>query len=187
MNSIKIIVPGLLLLLCPFAAVAQEPATTKKQELIRELLIATDARATAAKVMNSVLAEMDRQYPQTVERLADADPTLTPSQREKVKKSLVEDHSEYSTRLLERIKQRIDMGEVIDSISISLYDKYFTEDELRDLITFYKSPTGKKTLSVMPQFMAESMQGASERLSPVLTTVIMEIAAEDKERIKRMK
>ncbi|HWO03104.1 MAG TPA: DUF2059 domain-containing protein [Blastocatellia bacterium] len=183
----KIIVICFLLLLCPLAVSAQESATTKKQELIRELLVVTDAANNANKTLDSIVSEMDKQYPNLVEGLADADPSLTPAQRQRAKKMLTENRAQYSKQLMERIKQRVDFGQFVESLTASLYDKYFTEDELNDLISFYKTPTGKKTSTVLPELFAESLQKASEKLSPVLTTIITEMAAEEKERIKRMK
>jgi uncharacterized protein len=40
---------------------------------------------------------------------------------------------------------------------IPLYDKYFTLDELQGLNGFYSTPLGKKTISVMPALLQESM------------------------------
>jgi hypothetical protein len=39
----------------------------------------------------------------------------------------------------------------------SFYDKYFTESEINDFLTFYKSPTGRKSISIMPQMMNDMM------------------------------
>jgi len=39
----------------------------------------------------------------------------------------------------------------------SYYEKYFTENEINDFLTFYKSPTGQKSISVMPQMMNDMM------------------------------
>jgi hypothetical protein len=39
----------------------------------------------------------------------------------------------------------------------SFYDKYFTEIEINDFLTFYKSPTGQKSISIMPQMMNDMM------------------------------
>lgn len=38
----------------------------------------------------------------------------------------------------------------------ALYAKYFTASELHDMLAFYKTPTGIKTLHVMPQLTAET-------------------------------
>lgn len=164
---------------------AQEPAPTKKQEAIRELLVVTDASKTAMKVMDAMLGEMSRQYPRMAESVVNATPGLTPVQRQKLKEGLGENQARYLMLFQERIKQRIDLGKVMEDISYSLYDKYFSEDEIRDLAAFYKTTTGKKTLSILPQLLTESIQQAGEKLSPAITSIIMEIMAEETERIKR--
>ena len=173
-----------LLLLWPHGAAAQEAQTTKKQELIRELLVATEARNTGVRVMDSMIAEMSRQYPQVIERMADASPELTPAQRQKLKESVGERQARFLKLFGERLKQRIDLGQVMEEISAALYDKYFSEDEIRDLVAFYKTPTGKKTLSVLPQMLATSMQQANEKLTPVVINVVTELVHEETERIK---
>jgi len=174
-------------LLLPMTVKGQQPATTRKQELLRELLIITEIKTNATKMMDSIVAAMSEQHSQMVERLADAEPSLTPAEREQAKRSLKENQADYTKQLFERIKARIDIGKVIEGISFSLYDKYFTEDEVADLISFYKTQTGKKTLSVLPQLFAESIQKTGETLGPILTTIITEMAAEEKERLKPKK
>ena len=42
--------------------------------------------------------------------------------------------------------------------SIELYNTNFTEDELNELIEFYKTPLGKKTLTALPAIMGDTMQ-----------------------------
>jgi len=43
------------------------------------------------------------------------------------------------------------------SITIPIYDKYFTEEEIRQIIAFYKTPIGQKIISTMPSVMREAM------------------------------
>ena len=43
------------------------------------------------------------------------------------------------------------------NILYPIYDKHFTSEELVDIMNFYKTPTGKKTLKVMPIMMQESI------------------------------
>jgi len=37
------------------------------------------------------------------------------------------------------------------------YDKYFTEQEIKEFIVFYKTPAGRKYISVMPEMMKDMM------------------------------
>ncbi len=45
----------------------------------------------------------------------------------------------------------------LEGIVVKLYMESFSEAELRDLIAFYRTPTGKKALTVMPQLMQKGM------------------------------
>ncbi len=43
----------------------------------------------------------------------------------------------------------------LDEMMIPLYDKYYTHKEIKDLIIFFKTPTGKKYASVLSPMMQE--------------------------------
>jgi len=174
-----------LLLLLGTGGRAQEPASTKKAELVRELLVVTDIRGNAAKIIDSMLSEMRKQYPRMIEAATDADPDLRAEDRQKIQAELSESNARFSKAFQERLKQRIDLGQLVEDIGTELYGKYFTEDELRDLITFYKTPTGKKTLSVLPQLLAESIQKTSEKIAPTVGQLVNEILAEEQDRLKK--
>jgi len=45
---------------------------------------------------------------------------------------------------------------------VPLYAKHFTHDEIRELLSFYETDTGRKVLRVMPSLMQESMQVGRE-------------------------
>ena len=52
--------------------------------------------------------------------------------------------------------------EVIGPQMLELYMRTFTEAELRDLIAFYKTPTGRKSLEKMPELLQEGMKIGEE-------------------------
>lgn len=43
---------------------------------------------------------------------------------------------------------------------IPLYDKYYSEEDLRQIIAFYQSPAGQKVIEVTPKIMGEAMQAS---------------------------
>ncbi len=53
-------------------------------------------------------------------------------------------------------KENVSVDEIIEKL-IPLYDKYFTEDELKACITFYSSPDGQKLLTTIPLLMRDSV------------------------------
>lgn len=52
--------------------------------------------------------------------------------------------------------------EDLTNLVIPIYEKHFTQDEIRELIAFYRSPIGTKMISVLPQLTQESMQAGQE-------------------------
>jgi hypothetical protein len=75
---------------------------------------------------------------------------MTPQQRKKAESKVNQASARMIQRLRDELPQKINYAELIEQLSYSLYDKYFTEEELQDLIAFYQSPTGKL---VMPNIM----------------------------------
>ena len=45
---------------------------------------------------------------------------------------------------------------------VPIYAKHFTHEEIRQMIAFYQTPLGKKTIEVMPQLMADSVKAGQE-------------------------
>ncbi|TCG08834.1 hypothetical protein BZM27_09290 [Paraburkholderia steynii] len=59
-------------------------------------------------------------------------------------------------------------GGLLDQI-VPVYDKYYTHQEIRELLAFYQSPIGKKVILAMPSMLNESMMAGqrwAEALGP---------------------
>jgi hypothetical protein len=90
-----------------------------------------------------------------------------------------------SKRVSGKFMEKLNYKEMTNEISLTLYDKYYSFDEIKDLIVFYKSPTGQKTLKTMKPLLNESMSMTQERLLPKLPGIIREIQEEEKLEIDR--
>jgi hypothetical protein len=55
------------------------------------------------------------------------------------------------------VKKIADGTEMIDGM-VSVYMRTFSEPEIRELLTFYKSPVGQKTIAQLPKVMQEGAQ-----------------------------
>lgn len=49
-------------------------------------------------------------------------------------------------------------SDVLIKMIIPIYDKYYTESEIKQLTEFYQSSLGKKVIATMPVVVQESMQ-----------------------------
>jgi hypothetical protein len=65
---------------------------------------------------------------------------------------------EYREKLIDlffaKFQSKADSAQLLD-LAVPLYDKYFSQDEIKGLIRFYETPLGQKSLSVVPQLMGE--------------------------------
>ena len=51
------------------------------------------------------------------------------------------------------------LDEILEALA-PVFDKYYSEEELQELISFYDSPVGKKFLIITPQLMTEALQAS---------------------------
>ena len=56
----------------------------------------------------------------------------------------------------DEFEKEMDPKQMVEMI-VPIYDRHFVEQDLRDLIAFYETPTGRKLVSALPQITAESM------------------------------
>jgi len=55
-----------------------------------------------------------------------------------------------------RAEFKTSMPEFMQAVTV-LYDKAFTGQEIKDIIAFYQTPTGRKSIAIMPQLIQGSM------------------------------
>ena len=65
---------------------------------------------------------------------------------------------DYREKLIDlffaKFKAKADLTQLID-MSVVAYDKHFSDDEIKGLIKFYETPLGQKSVSELPQLVAE--------------------------------
>lgn len=57
-------------------------------------------------------------------------------------------------------------NKVVSVELVNIYEKHFTHEEIKDLITFYESPTGKKILEKSPEITKELMISITTKYMP---------------------
>jgi hypothetical protein len=67
-------------------------------------------------------------------------------------------------KILNFYKKYIGWDAIKDDVA-KIYAKHFNEQELKDLIKFYKSPTGQKTLKELPAIMMEGRALGMQKVS----------------------
>jgi hypothetical protein len=57
---------------------------------------------------------------------------------------------------LKDFMSEVNFGELVE-LTIPIYEKHFTHDDIKQMIAFYQSPIGKKLLKKQPAILKESM------------------------------
>ncbi len=163
---------------------AQEAISPEKRALIKELLVITNATKNAESVVNTMSAQVEKDMAKFLSEAMSRGKQLSAGEQAEMQKRIDESSKRADQRVKELMAQRINFGEVVESISLKLYNRFFTEAELKDLVAFYKSATGQKTIKIMPQLFAESVAQTSEQITPKLQQIIREVMDEETKQIK---
>ena len=162
--------------------------TPEKRALISEFLDIIQTRKVAMDVYRDMIEQQRKITRDVVTRSMENKPEfkeLSEENKEKVRKEILANYESTDKRIYEMLEARLDYPTLIENISYQLYDKYFSEQELKDLVGFYRSPAGKKSIEVGPKLFSESMELTRISILPVMNEVIDLMAKEESERLSR--
>ncbi|MGI8555959.1 MAG: DUF2059 domain-containing protein [Pyrinomonadaceae bacterium] len=159
-------------------AKAQTAISDEKRKLIAEIITTTKADKKIEEVMRAIFKQMDENYPVMIKGMVEKRNDLTPAQKTSLEQSLIKHHN-GETKFQDRLVEAINFQEYVEQTFYPLYDKFFSADDLKNLLDFYKTPTGQKMTEVLPQLTSESIRLAQEILLPKLIQVNNQIINED--------
>jgi hypothetical protein len=173
------------LALCAALAAAAPSAaemSESKQQLVREILELSAGRETPEQLVELYLAQLRGSFGALVDRIIDSESDLPPQQLEKLRKELA-DFERFAGNFRARFSQSIDLRAIRDQVYMPLYDRYFDEQELREIAAFYRTPTGRKAIQVMPQLLHEGAEATRPLLEPRVMALVGEILAQERQQI----
>ncbi len=182
MIRIFIFAISLLLLSGTFAA-AQLPASDQKKKLIAELVTVMKMDSQFPEMMDAMLKELEKTFPIGFESAIDANTSLSVEEKSDLKKTSTQKFVAFSKKFRKRLPEVVNYDKYINDAVYPLFDKFYSEQELLDLIAFYKTPTGKKLIETLPALMAESNNIAREKFLPQILPIIEQIVKEEFDQI----
>ncbi len=159
MKSRRLISMLLLLVIISFSGAAQKTADYNSVE---ELLLLMRIDETLTRTF----AQMRPTFLQQFQQLAGDE--LTTEQAQITEK--------YLEKLFDLMEEEISWEKLKDDY-IRIYSAVYTEEEIQELIEFYRSPVGQKTVEQMPVLMEQSM-AISQKYLLNLMPRIQELTAE---------
>ena len=166
-----------VLLIFLFASFSQAQQTspknisTEKQALIKEYFEVSGGRKSVNDILDAIYAELNNTRSMSLSATIERDADLTASQKADLQKNLPEEIARLNKKFRDELNKELDFAKFLEEVNFSSLDKYFTETELKDLIVFYKSPTGQKTISVLPKLITD----ASGKLNAVLIPAMQKV------------
>ncbi|WP_299405553.1 DUF2059 domain-containing protein [Acaryochloris sp. IP29b_bin.148] len=156
--------------------VVDAPPSPKKMALIRELLQITEQRKNSEQHLEAMLANMEETLPKVLAQIIS---DRTQLQGDELLKQVTATTQRLVKRYRALLPSRVNIGKVTEDISMNLYAKYYTEKELKDLIKFYQTPTGRKAIATLPQLTKEALEQSNQILLPEITQLLKEIMQEE--------
>ncbi len=166
---------------------AQDKISDEKRKIIKEIAKVTKADVNGKKTFEKMLDMMSGMYPGTINSLLRTDESFSEKEKQAFESQLVKSHQDFTIKFRKRLFNRINIGKYIEQSMYPLYANIFTADELRDLLKFYKTPTGKKLTSSASAMTAESIRYTQEHLMPMILEILNEIVKEDIDKLKKDK
>lgn len=84
--------------------------------------------------------------------------------------------------LREVLVDEVDMSSELRGIMLDIFDEHYTTDEIKALLAYYESPTGKKAVELTPKLAEEGSQLGQVLLGPkidkALNAAIQEVTSE---------
>ncbi|HXH93204.1 MAG TPA: DUF2059 domain-containing protein [Thermoanaerobaculia bacterium] len=147
----------------PVTAAEPNPSV-RQRELAEKLLVAMNVGGNSSAMMDAMFAQIEKQVVGAAGGPGkDADD--------------IAEAKDLFAAFRERAR-KLDIAGLLREAQVRIYARHFTESELADLNAFYATPTGQKSIQVMPQLIAEGMQAGIDNVSPKIEALMAEVTAE---------
>ncbi len=164
---------------------AQDAASPEKVKLIKELVEVSGGQRQFNDIVTGMMNFQEEQSAELMTDIFKDDKVLTPAQREEALKLLKETNDRIGVKAREFFTKTFDFGKFVDEVFVPLYSKHFTDNELRDLIAFYRTPTGQKMISESKEFMNDTLALVSKSLVPAFSAYMKQVADEEFKNMRR--
>ncbi|MBO5997437.1 MAG: DUF2059 domain-containing protein [Alphaproteobacteria bacterium] len=146
-----------IIIACLIATLAF-PAYAGKDEKVKELVALFQLDAIGSEVDRQIMDPIDCSFVMT-----EAEKTIVTRQ----------------------VKNILDVNDTVIRVAKDFYGKNFTEAEIDEILAFYKTPVGKKTITLLPkvsQTINETMISYMKKVSPQMETLVQDLKKKYKTR-----
>src|SRR5688572_6920157 len=159
---------------------SQQPAPTEKQSLITKF-----RQLTGADRVNLGINVSFEDIRNNLIGAVDGDKDLTDAQKQELRKSAIEAYDRLDKQLKTFLNDTATITLISEGAVFQVYDQAFNEAELKELITFYSSPTGQKALKFLPNLSVQVQKAFQSILLPKVQEFITPKIKAEEEQLKQ--
>ncbi len=186
MHKIKFILfVFLLTTFCSVSTFAQNATVENKKSLISQF-----RKLTGADKVNLSL-NVSTDIREDFNSLVAQEKDLTDAQKQELIKSINEANERIDKTAKGFLSDQQTITKLSEEVIFQTYDKTFTENELKELIAFYQTPTGQKAAAFLPGLSKQVEQAFSQsavaRLRVIVSPKIEAEQAQFQQKLKDLK
>ena len=129
---------------------------------LRELFELTDVKNNYVTLNTIIINQMQTGFFRAADQTIDGS-SMTDDQKKQVGKLLKNRFTEMVTSYENHVKENMSYEQVEKEIFIPLYKENYTESEVKELIAFYKTPVGKKSVEASQKISQQVTQKSAEK------------------------
>lgn len=161
-------------------AFAQQELSAEKRALISEF-----RALTGANNVNSRINFSAESVNKMLTAIVSEDKELTEAQRADLAASITEATSRIDKAARVFLEDKPQLVELTEQTIFSIYDKTFTDSELKELIAFYRTPTGKKAAVFLPTLSNQVQTAFGEVIKAKLDGILQPRIQTETEQLKQ--
>lgn len=150
----------------PAPAAAAAPADPAKQAAIKELLEAIDAQKLVGAIGNSAQMQAKQYVPEILSEALSENKTLNDKQKQAAVPTLQKNAVPKLVDSAGQVFASDGFRQDAMQAQYDAYAKYYSTQEIKDLTSFYKSPTGRKFIQVQDQVGRDVVGGLMQKYMP---------------------
>ncbi len=182
------------------AAAASAYVTPAKRALILEYMQLSGRSTSAAPPIEQMMGLVRAQLPKMTKQLSGSMPGMISGMTSRLapnapnvskvspltsmqQKAMMEDAQEAVGRITQRsgeiLGQNKELPQIMEDTFVSVYDKYFSEQDLKDIIAFYHTPIGEKLRKQQAAIDKEMMTLSITRSVAPIGKVMQQVQEEE--------
>lgn len=186
MQKIGLIFIAILILVTNVSlARSQDKVSAESTALVKELIEVTGGKKQFDDIMTGIISVQRDQSAEMLNELFKNDKGIRPTDKKILADMVAESVERITVKAQDFFTTKFDFDKFISDVFVPAYTKHFTDDELRDLIKFYHTPTGQKATREMPQMMTETTVAVTKNILPALMEFLTKAVDQETAGIKQ--